>query len=530
MNFEVQWEELTPIIAKRIQALSGSPSHPFKMVNLYPYDHESESPCLLKPSDFLSTQRIRSADITDISGALELMKEKGKRLERNPEVGDIKELLASFHAKLSEKLIKAFSDICDSLLVKLTSKFLCGQSAISFFESFADGLLNDDSELLKAFENAIRSLEFSSFSSKWTRNQAGIALGSVFEQVDQLVQKTEKEFEELFKMMGQPSVGSFYGKPKEIKKVGETLNNKEKLPITTKFGVHVNPVNGQCLSLSSGGHLSSFDFEANQEVFSTQISTGANTLFDCCSWSPNGQMIGITINISKKVLIFDHEGEKIQEIADVPTKNPVSCLWLSDSLFCVGYSDGFLKSFNPSSPHVLNQMKLSNFWISGLEQQNESCLFSIDQENTVICANMAENRLIWKKEKLHSGCRCISKFAIKKSFDGRRLATGGHCDEKVKVTSLENQRVLWESSIGSKTWDLKWVPGDTYLVVLGTIPQKLVILDGSSGTLLMSSENLVDKPIRSMALHEERKVILLGDKFGSIQVLEISEENMNELK
>jgi WD40 repeat protein len=112
---------------------------------------------------------------------------------------------------------------------------------------------------------------------------------------------------------------------------------------------------------------------------------------------------------------------------------------------------------------------------------------------------------------------------LKKSNDGKSMATSGHCDKLVKVWNIESRSEMWANNLGGSCLGISWVPGDTYLITMTHIPSKVVIVSGRDGKTLMEFTTGFTRTLQSLVVSLKSKMILVGDGAGQVHELKMVE-------
>jgi PQQ-like domain len=308
--------------------------------------------------------------------------------------------------------------------------------------------------------------------------------------------------------------------------LGRAFNNPDEESIVYGHGLGSSSISNAFFSLSNGGTLVSRDVKTDKELFRVKVPRGSHVC-DCLSLSPDSRTIGISLRGTKNVLFFDSErGELVNDIINTHSSTSHSATWLDNDSFCVGYKDGTIKKFSLSSGKCILTLKAAEVGVlSVLEANDSSSLFAMDNFNSVYLFDMNEGSVKWKVYNWHEGADSNQwKYGLKRSFDGKKLATSGDSDNLVRAMDISNQKLLWETSIFTRSWGISWVPGDTYLLVIGeTAPFKVAALSGQNGSLIFEIQTGFDNYLYSLSVHFESKTVLVGDHTGKIIKLAIED-------
>ena len=202
----------------------------------------------------------------------------------------------------------------------------------------------------------------------------------------------------------------------------------------------------------------------------------------------------------------------------------MSCHWSDDSKsFFVGYIDGVIKVFCVSDRTCTKTIKVGSGMICSMETNDPktSSIWALDRNNFLHSINFKATKLESSLQ-VHSGCTHVSK-CLKKSNDGKSMATSGDCDNLVKVWNIESRSEMWANKLGGRCTGISWVPGDTYLITITLQPNKVVIVSPRDGKTLMEFTTGFTTLLHSLVVSFKSKMILVGDVKGHVHELKMVE-------
>lgn len=521
MKETFDWELTGSVIKKKLKGIKLSEDQPLFMVDMMPQERLQ---CLYS-TQMLRTMNPDSTNLHNLSEAVSILTKEGRNQEEKRERAEIKEVLHDFFGKLKEKLYSLADSVASHGYQELSALFLPKNQILEFYESFLDGNLNNDEDFLRNFEAVVRISADSKKETVWTSEDVKVSLKECLNNSDVLCSKFEREINEIFKNPYKPFDGLVFPVLKSFKKFSQSQNNPMKTSITYGHGVDSNLMSLNYLSLSGRGHLVSKNILTDQDIFQLDLP-GHGDNRNCCKFSKSAKKIGITSQSENLLLFYDaNTGEKKGEISTASLRGVAfSCLWLDDEVFCVGYSNGLIRAFSCESLECISEVKVGNSIITTMEQNDEESLFAMDIESSVSLLLVKRKEIVFRKNRVHTGCNCDYKFALKRSFDGKSLVTSGDCDKIVKLLRIEDQAEVWARVVGIRVWGISWVPGDSYLIAMeNQSPTRLMALSPQNGSILVKMELSLDANLVSMSVHLPTKMVLMGDNSGKIHKINIED-------
>lgn len=511
----LNWKGVHELLDKRIKELHLPKGQLVTSIDMRP---PSDKPCFYS-SEMIDSNHPKIANLVSPSEVLNEIIKEGKREEALKDKNQIMNLLEDFFEKLKRTLTSFLDEFAIEMMNELSKKLLKKGTSMEFIESYLDGEFNSDSECLEALEKLIRSIDKSNFAFEWTTVTIKNILDSCLASSDQITRNFEADLRNLFENFDHFPI------PTKLEALPTLSNNIFDAGIVQSLGVDCNNWSDNFYSFSSGGHFSANNIETGKTVFELKLLGEQNSNTDCFRLSPDGNTIGFVFSKSRNIHFYDARGGvKLNLIKKTHDKLAGACLWLNPENFCVGYHDGTIQCFSFLKGSVRSKVKIPNGQvISTMEANDNGSLFAMNNDNTLYLVNIVDSKVVWSKKDVFMGCECIFKYGLKKSCDGTRLALTGDCSNTVKALSISDQKELWLANIDARTWGVQWVPGDTYLVVLGFRPFKIAVLRGRDGHLILNYDAGFQNYLVSFSVHLKTKQIIIGDFKGVIHRLKIKE-------
>lgn len=520
MESRIFWEETKELMQARLENALLKGKAPINKVDMTP---QGNRPCFYS-SRMLEGLKTENMVLRDIPECLGYLTQEGKDQEQLSSNYELVKVVQSFKEGIEAYFGSFIGQITKIIYSSLSLIFFKGSDIVELFEKFNDGLLNGDSELMNEIEKVLKRVSATSWNSHegdnpWKPNQAKIALENSKNAMMELCGDLERGIENIFKTFQKPCSVEEIQKVKKLEKGGFFMNNLAESEITPGNGLQCRKESSMCFSLSSTGSIHCASVENEKQYYSLDVDGSPH---NGMKLSPNGLILAIALSNKKEIQFFNAQsGFLLKSIAFQSESASYSAVWLNNDLFCLGFGDGAVRVFSFLFGVCKGKFKMGSVVISALENFDGETIFAMNQSGTVFLFNLRSNCMVWTKAGMHSGCACLQKFGLKKSHDSKRLATTGDCDQTLKVTRICDKQCLGQKTISGRCWELEWISGDQYIVVMTKNPNKVVLVSGAAVTILHEFDLGPDIRTNSMAVHTTCGFVVVGDTQGRVHKLKM---------
>lgn len=507
---EINIQSLCATIKSRIERLpttTGTPIHSIRITDVPENVFVASAPSspTKKPSDQKQRRkRRRKYNEWTLEEFTEFLSEQAEEeLKNSSKREELQAEIRGFFKSLKKEMNELIDEIHSTFLE--CNKMTLGCASYEFVESFANGLLHSDTELIAA----LKALS-TQFSSRRVEKHFSIV------RVKEILFETQKKIEDELKSLKKTlSIKGNYCKGSQTGPVEERIYNKFHNPSknillpsvysTGLAGCHkvaVNPErNTVCFILHSSGTLIGmeedplrddviFNFKKKLDVgvgsTSSQATSSGVISPDCCiSVSPSGLHCLLAGFPNKSIFVLKSaDGEVVHHWKETALKALQSAIWINNQTIAAAYHENMIKIYkvlggkNPEGIVELRPFSV-NFHVFNICSGSE-----VDEE----------------------------LFA---SGQGGRVS-------KIRIFG---KRVKWEKMpITNEVYAISWAK-NTNMVVCGGAGQTMAILAGNTGEVIALFEGMFSDAINMISWSPMEANIIVGTRKEVLLLSTVHQEN-----
>lgn len=228
--------------------------------------------------------------------------------------------------------------------------------------------------------------------------------------------------------------------------------------------------------------------------------------------------LAVADNENRIVFLLNSELETLDKIDTGHEEELMSLAWVGNFFIVVGFKDGLIKGFNAETgceELLVNpfQKQMASFAVFDMTQ-----VLVGDVAGRIFSLDISEKRVKWVLPNIHKTGYLIPTLCLN---DNQTLLASGSRDRSVAVLEMQRNSkatLKWKKEIDSVVISCKWVPGGTYLLVLGR--HSIYAMYPSSGVILaeLKSQNQSNLTMSLMTTQQE---VILGNMTNNIQILKL---------